>query len=192
MKSIVNLNDFGESDLPNGNLTGPEGTYMNIIQALSILNPTEKTEAGLKKAYRAACLKHHPDKNGDVEVMKLVNAAYDFLKKCESWWTGEQARTAQKQTPLTETIQAMIDKIKTIPGFKIEVIGSWLWVSGNTYDHKTILRDLKMKFSDNKKAWYYHEDGYRKRGKRKFSMNDIRVLHGSEEIKTENHKSLVA
>jgi len=165
---------------------------MNIIQALSILNPTEKTETGLKTAYRAACLKHHPDRNGDVEVMKLVNAAYDFLKNCESWWTGEQARKAQKQTPLTETIQAMIDKIKTIPGLKIEVIGSWLWVSGNTYDHKTILRDLNMKFSANKKAWYYHEDRYRKRGKRKFSMADIRNLHGSEEIKTENNKSLVA
>ena len=164
---------------------------MNIIQALSILNPTEKTEAGLKTAYRAACLKHHPDKGRTLEIMKLVNTAHDFLK-CESWWTGEQARTAQKQTPLTETILAMINKIKTIPGIKIEVIGSWLWVSGNTYDYKTILRDLKMKFSGNKKAWYYHEDVYRKRGKRKFSMNDIRALHGSEEIKTEDNKSLVA
>jgi len=165
---------------------------MNIIQALSIISPEEKTEAGLKTAYKKACLKHHPDKGGDVEIMKLVNAAYDFLKKCNTWWTGEQARKAKKQAPLTETIQTMIDRLKTIPGLKLEIIGSWLWVSGNTYDYKKVFKDLKMKFSGNKKAWYYHEDVYRKRSKKKFSMDDIRNLHGSEDIKNDNSQSIAA
>ena len=83
---------------------------MDLIQALSILDPQEKSQEGLKKAYRKACLKHHPDKGGNLEIMKLVNAAYDFLKKCETWWTGEQARKAKRTTPLTETMQNLIDK----------------------------------------------------------------------------------
>ena len=165
---------------------------MNLIQALSILNPTEKTEAGLKSAYRAACLKHHPDKGGDVEIMKLVNAAYDFLKKIDIWWTGEQFRTAQKQTPLTETMQAMIDRLKGLAGIKIEIIGSWLWVSGQTYDFKDVLKDLKMKFAGNKKAWYYHEDAYRKKGKKQFGMDEIRQMHGSQDIKSEVNNSIAA
>ena len=165
---------------------------MNIIQALSILCPEEKTETGLKTAYRKACLKHHPDKGGDVEIMKLVNAAYQFLKNCSTWWTGEQARKAKRTTPLTETMQALIDKLKTLQGIKLEIIGSWLWVSGQTYSYKKALKDLKMKFSGNKKAWYYHEDSYRKHSKKKFSMADIRNLHGAEELRTSNTKSIAA
>ena len=165
---------------------------MNIIQALSILSPEEKSDAGLKAAYRAACIKHHPDKGGDVEVMKLVNAAYDFLKKCETWWTGEQARAAKKETPLTETMQNMIDKLKNLQDIKIEIMGSWLWVSGNTFDFRKILKDLNMKFSGNKKSWYYHEDAYRKRSKKEFSMSDIRNLHGAEEIKTKQNRTIAA
>lgn len=165
---------------------------MNIIQALSIICPEEKTEVGLKSAYKKACLKHHPDKGGDVEIMKLVNAAYDFLKKCNSWWSGEQARKAKRTTPLTETIQNMINKLKTIPGLKLEIIGSWLWVSGNTFDHKKILRSLKLKFSGNKKSWYYHEGSYNKKGKKQFSMDDIRDIHGSENIKNDNSQSIAA
>ena len=164
---------------------------MDLIQALAIIDPQKKSETGLKEAYRKACLKHHPDKGGDVEIMKLVNAAYDFLKNCESWWTGEQARKAKKVTPLTETMQTLIDALKNIPGLKIEIIGSWLWVSGQTFDHKKLFASLKMKFSGNKKSWYYHEGAYSKRGKKKFSMNDIRHMHGSETV-TESSKSIAA
>jgi hypothetical protein len=162
---------------------------MDLIQALAIINPQEKSESGLKKAYKKACLQHHPDKGGDVEIMKLVNAAYDFLKKCDSWWTNEQVRKAKRTTPLTETIQNIIDSVKNIPGVKIEIIGSWLWVSGQTFDHKKVLKGLNLKFSGNKKAWYYHEGSYSKRGKKSFSMTDIRHMHGSETI-SESNKSI--
>jgi hypothetical protein len=165
---------------------------MDLIQALSILSPTEKTEAGLKAAYKKAAIQHHPDKGGSLEIMKLVNAAYDYLKKCESWWTGEQARKAKKTTPLTETMQNMIDKIKTFSGLKIEIIGSWLWVSGETKPVKEELKKSGFSFSFNKKSWYYHEDTYRKRSKKNFSLNDLRNLHGAEEVKTEKQTAIAA
>jgi DnaJ homolog subfamily C member 19 len=38
------------------------------------------TAATLKKAYRAAALKYHPDHGGSVDMMKRVNAAHDVLK----------------------------------------------------------------------------------------------------------------
>lgn len=157
---------------------------MNLIQALSIINPKEKTDAGLKAAYKEACLKHHPDKGGDVEIMKLVNAAYDFLKNCDSWWTGEQARKAQRTTPLTETIQELIDKLRGLAGIKIEIIGSWLWVSGQTYPHREALKGFGLKFSGNKQAWYYHEGGYKRRHAKDYSLDDIRDMHKSEDIPT--------
>jgi hypothetical protein len=165
---------------------------MDTIQALSILKPTEKTAEGLKKAYRKACLIHHPDKGGNLEIMKLVNAAYDWLKNSDSWWTGEQSRAAAKSKPLTETMAEIIEKLKGLTGIKIEVIGSWLWVSGNTYSHKDLLKEMKFKFSGPKKSWYYHEDKYRKTSKKNFSLDEIKVMFGSEEIRTENRNTLAA
>ena len=34
---------------------------------------------------------------------------------------------------------------------ELEMCGSWLWVSGNTYDHADKLKELGLKFSSNKK-----------------------------------------
>ena len=165
---------------------------MDTIQALSIICPEKKSEAGLKSAYKKACLKHHPDRGGDVEIMKLVNVAYDYLKKSTSWWSGEQSRAAKQRTPLTDTMQAMIDRLKDLAGIKIEIIGSWLWVSGDTYSLKSVLKGLKMKFSGNKKAWYYHEDCWHKKSKKKFSMDDLRDLHGAHDVGTESSKTIAA
>jgi curved DNA-binding protein CbpA len=39
------------------------------------------TEDELKLAYRKASAKYHPDKGGDVELMKQANTAYELLKK---------------------------------------------------------------------------------------------------------------
>ena len=40
-----------------------------------------------KKLYRELAKQHHPDKGGDVEIMKQVNNEYDFL--CAKILKGE-------------------------------------------------------------------------------------------------------
>lgn len=42
---------------------------------------TSAPEAVIKAAHRALSLMHHPDRGGDLEQMKRVNAAYDLLAK---------------------------------------------------------------------------------------------------------------
>ena len=39
------------------------------------------TLSELKKAFHKQALKHHPDKGGDTEEFKKIQAAYDLLKK---------------------------------------------------------------------------------------------------------------
>ena len=165
---------------------------MNIKQALAIIKPKTNDDAGLKAAYREASKIHHPDFGGDVEIMKLVNLAYEFLRDLDSWWTQAQARDAAKDVPLTETIAALWGKIKRLPDLSGELIGSWLWVSGDTYKYRKELKEYGFKFSRKKSAWYYHEGGFRKRSKKSFSMNDIRGMWGNSDLESETGQFVAA
>ena len=59
---------------------------MTVEQACKILGIKKKdlkkmTKDDLKKAYRAAAMKHHPDHGGDEEVFKNVSNAFSFMSK---------------------------------------------------------------------------------------------------------------
>jgi curved DNA-binding protein CbpA len=58
---------------------------MNRQDAAKILSLNGTiTSKDIKKAYRVAALKYHPDKNpAGEEMMKIINAAYDVLKDFE-------------------------------------------------------------------------------------------------------------
>ena len=58
---------------------------LNSIEARSILGLGGTfTEGDLKKAYRRAATKAHPDTGGSSEQFNLVNTAYEFLKDAGS------------------------------------------------------------------------------------------------------------
>ena len=57
---------------------------MSLDRACGILEISKKyTQDMLKKAYFKCALKYHPDKkpHGDTETFKLIQQAYEFLKK---------------------------------------------------------------------------------------------------------------
>lgn len=48
--------------------------------AFNILGIDENASPGqIKKAYKRLCMKHHPDRGGDPEIMQSLNDAYDLL-----------------------------------------------------------------------------------------------------------------
>ncbi len=163
---------------------------MTRKQALAILNPETNTGTALKQAYRAACKKHHPDQGGTEDTMKLVNLAYETLNKCD--WTEADRAQAAKQTPLTETMKEKLQAV-SFPGITAELIGTWLWLSGETYKYRKEIKAAGFKFSRNKKSWHFHENtGYRKFSKKNFSMDDIRDSFGTEGLDTNPAQGLAA
>ena len=165
---------------------------MTHKEALAILKPDAATDDALKRAYRAASKIYHPDHGGNEELMKLVNLAYETLKRAERWWTPAEAREAARETPLTETLAALWDKIKHFPGIQGEVIGTWLWVTGDTRKYKAQLKEAGFRFSARKSAWYYHEGKYRKHSRRKFGLDDIRAMWGAADLETEQAEAVAA
>lgn len=145
-----------------------------------------KTKQDLRKRYRELCKQYHPDVNPhtDGTEMKEINSEYDELikflpseKTTESKADNPQESNAENAPDIYRVI---IEKIISIPDIQIEIIGTWLWVSGKTYEYRDILKSFGMRYSKQKKAWYYTNEntGYH-RGYHK-NLDEIRGKYGSE------------
>lgn len=60
----------------------------------------------------------------------------------------------------------------------VELVGSWIWVSGNTYAHRDTLKALGFGWAAKKHAWYYHKGEYKRRGKKEIPLDDIKAKYG--------------
>lgn len=143
----------------------------------------------LKKQYKQLAVKHHPDKGGNTANMQEINAEYDRLfEKLKNIRRTAEGKTYTTKTETRETandFKEIISELIHLDGIIIEICGSWLWITGDTYSHREVLKHLKFRFSKSKKAWYYHTDEYRKSHGKVFTLDEIRDLYGSETIKTE-------
>jgi hypothetical protein len=45
------------------------------------------------------------------------------------------------------------------------LIGTWIWITGETRQHKETLKKLECKFSGEKQCWYWHTGTYRRRSR---------------------------
>ena len=147
---------------------------MNIYDAARILGLTGAiTPEESKAAYRAACKKYHPDVNpaGD-DMMKLINAAYDVLKEYEGETTEEPSNYGNA---LNEALNAVFG----LSGLVVEICGAWVWITGNTREHKAHLKQAGFKWANKKKAWYFRPEEYRSRSKGSSTLEEIREKYGS-------------
>lgn len=161
---------------------------MNFQEAINILKPQGNSEKELKSAYRTMSKKYHPDKAfGNEEMMKLVNAAFEFLKKYMGKWEVRASDFENMNTgsAIDECIADIFAKIAKCKGIDAEICGTWLWVSGNTKFYKNIFKQAGMKFSGKKKAWYWHPKGWKKKSRRTWDMDEIREQFGSQTLETE-------
>lgn len=152
-----------------------------------------KTKADLKAKFKELLKIHHPDNGGDVKVMQQINEEYarlikvlpDDLKQTNK---GKENKKKQADTSaLSEALKAALAKVSSIEGLIVEVCGLWIWVSGNTYPVKDILKNAGYKFSGKKKMWYFHEEtesNYRHWHKKETDMETIRSKYGSNVVHT--------
>jgi len=133
-----------------------------------------KTLDELRKTNRQLALKNHPDKGGNTTDMQEINAEYDYLSKNlinSNKDYSEARKTYEYQA--SEDLKVKINEILFLPDVIVEIIGSWIWVTGKTYAVKDQLKTAGFTFSHNKVAWYWHCGDYVKLSKKKFDHDDI-------------------
>lgn len=139
----------------------------------------------LKKQYRTLALKLHPDKGGNAEQFKEMGNEYDSLfKTFGNIFKTKEGKTYTKETG--ESVYKFKDIIDNIIKYDIDIdiIGQWVWVGGDTYPIKEILKSLGFSFARGKKKWYYNGNGYKKRSHKHLSYDEIKKYYGYENIKT--------
>lgn len=154
----------------------------------------------LRKQYKELLKRYHPDNpNGSTEATQDINKEYESLFRIlkDKHTSDKEEKTScynnmkydfSEDSKLRDTLYKVIN----FTGVTIEIIGEWIWISGNTYHYKSQLKDIGFKWATNKKAWYWHSEAFRKRSNRKLSMNDIRNYYGSTEVQTEQQQYLEA
>jgi curved DNA-binding protein CbpA len=153
--------------------------------AVKVLNLTgEINQAAIKKAYQAACSKFHPDRNpAGLEMMKLINQAYEVLK-------NEQDFTTTNETNYDEKLSDAINAAMRMDGVNIEICGLWVWLSGDTRPHKEAIKEAGYFWASKKRMWYFRPADYKSSSRGKLNMDEIREKHGSKFIKKEESKKL--
>lgn len=146
---------------------------------------TCRTLDELKKLYKAAAMKHHPDLGGSTATMQAINAEYEtrfeVLKRSQNEQAAEDTTGRTRAT--TENAGdfiAIISHLLRMDGLEIELCGRWLWIGGNTKAHKDELKACGCRWSQTKKLWSWHfreEGDHWHRGKQ--SMAQIRAKYGS-------------
>lgn len=118
----------------------------------------------LRKQYKELLKKYHPDNpNGSTKATQEVNAEYDnlfkVLKDRHEHKTKQTSDTDKKNYDNMkydfsedEKLREVLQSIITLQNINIEIVGCWIWVDGNTYEHKDTLKALGFKWAREKRS----------------------------------------
>lgn len=163
-----------------------------------------------KARYRELCKQHHPDAGGDTATMQEVNQAW---AKFQSDHAKSEARTRQKQAhaegrksagdyhdldEVGEKLRAVIEFALNLEGVEVELMGLWVWLTGNTKAHRETIKqwnadhpETRIKWAPKKTAWYFA--GVPTFNRQDNSLEEIRNRYGSQKFsKREEERAQVA
>jgi len=141
----------------------------------------------LRNQYKTLVFKHHPDVSGydSIEVMKLINNEYEKLTKD----LARGLKYEDSEIEFSELFRQKIEVLLKLDGILIEIIGNWIWVTGETKKHKDALKEMSFRFAPKKVAWYFKNYKFYKRNKEK-DLDEIRSMYGSQVVNGMKKESL--
>lgn len=151
-----------------------------------------KTIEDVKKTYKELAKKFHPDCGGNAELFKEMSAEYEIaFNMYKDIHMNAEGETYHKETTGTaQQFADIINKIIYCSGLNIEIIGSWIWLTGNTYMYRETIKAAGFFWSKNKQAWYYNGDTKKSTYRGKYNMTQLREMWGSTTIDTESQAQL--
>lgn len=155
--------------------------YFNDISSLE----------SLRRHYNELAKQYHPDINhapDAVRVMQDINAEYaaacEWLKRHDSENLNCYSNTDPAQYP------EVIGKVIFLNDITIEICGSWVWLTGQTWLHAAQLKEAGFFFSRSKKAWYWSDNIRAKHYRGHYSLKEIREKFGAQNVEAQQMELL--
>ena len=136
----------------------------------------------LKKKYKELAKKHHPDLGGAKEEFQKLNNEYDKLLET----LKSNKKTNKANTKDNDNFKDIINELIKYNELTIEIIGSWLWISGNTYPLRDMIKNLGLLWSKGRKKWYYTTDiiDHKNTHYKKKTYDELKNSYGYTKIKS--------
>jgi hypothetical protein len=142
----------------------------------------------VKRWYRHLAQLHHPDRGGDLRVMQEVNAQYhDALKRLNGTTSRRDDGSEHKYQYDFDVESAVVDKIAAylglnLPDVDCALIGTWLWVTGETRPWKEQLKALGFRWHPTRGCWFWHQGKWRGRQSRA-GLDGLAMRYGYRAVK---------
>lgn len=143
-----------------------------------------------KKMYRKLAFQMHPDRGGnEVEFKEMLNQFHAFRPATEKF-KGE----SDQWVNFGPVYSSIIDQLLNIDGIIVEVVGSYIWLSGNTFEAKGKIKSIDTQghmeagWASRKKQWYFKPAGYRPRSRQEHTMDELRGMFGSTTVTRDSRK----
>lgn len=137
-----------------------------------------ETLVELKNVYLEASKKYVGTKS-----MKEINNLWEkYFDEVKTWNKTKDGKKYEKST--TEEVGDFvlaITTLKSVENINLKMIGSWLWVTGDTKPVKDTLKEVGCRYAPNKQAWYIAPSGA-KRSKKHYTLEQIEEMYGAEEV----------
>ena len=124
--------------------------------------------------------------------MKAINNEYS--KAIELMLRGGKLSSEdyEKSIKYNELYRQAIENIIPIEGIIIDLVGSWIWVTGNTYPVREQIKKAGYFFAGKKQAWYFRSEEYKFKGTgESLDLDEIKNKYGSERIKGVSRKNTI-
>ena len=152
-----------------------------------------------KALYRELCKQHHPDAGGDLRTMQDINAQWATFQaegaKADGYKRQQDNHAEGRKSAadfhdleeVGEQIRTMIEFALNLEGVEVELMGLWVWLTGNTKAHRETFKawntaheetPLKWKWSPKKLAWYFA--GVPTFNRKDTTLEEIRNNYGSQ------------
>lgn len=146
--------------------------------------------ASVKKLYRKLAHKYHPDKEGgNLQDMQELNGLYlQALKGKDNEKVKDEHGKEHVYKYNKELEQDMIEKINQAFSKGVDkkcdmvLIGSWLWFLDTKKEDKALYKELSLRWSPQRQAWYYRKasNGYRRASKQ--GISGIAAQYGAHRL----------
>lgn len=148
------------------------------------------TMSALKAEYKRLVKINHPDCGGDEAAMKAINLAYE---EAVNWIKqyGDEAERAKATSDVPADYIRVINAVIACPGLIVEIVGSWVWCTGNTYANRAALKAAGYRYAAKKQAWYWHSPDDAPGRRSRMSLDQIKDKYGAQTIKATRSQAAI-